>query len=110
MKRFSKFIIWAMAYVGCMSAIRSVTDSNTIIIILEFLGIISFFIWAFYDEKSKLDEDSSESDMAAIIFTKDDLQRLVEDNAVVMTDDDGLQIYFMSEECYDKSYKNKFAK
>lgn len=110
MKRFSKFIIWAMAYVGCMSAIRSVTDSNTIVIILEFLGIISFFIWAFYDKKSKFDKDSSESDMTAIIFTKVDLERLIENNAVIMTDDNGSQIYFMSEECYDKSYKNKFAK
>lgn len=110
MKRFSKFIIWGMAYVGCMSAIRSVTESNTIIIILEFLGIISFFIWAFYDEKPKLNEDSLESDMTAIIFTKNDLKRLAEDNAVVMTNDNGSQIYFMSEECYDKSYKNKFAK
>lgn len=110
MKRFSKFIVWAMAYIGCMSAIRSTTESNILVIILEFVGIISFFIWAFYDEKSRLDEESSESDMAAIIFTKDDLQRLIEGNAVVMTDDDGFQICFMSEECYEESCKNKFAK
>ena len=109
MKRFSKFIIWAMAYVGCISAIMSVTDSNIIIIILGFLGIISFFIWAFYDASStsKSNKKLEETDMRAIVFTKNDLKRLMDNYAVVMTADDGTNIYFMSEECYEKSYKDE---
>lgn len=109
MKRFSKFVIWLMAYIGCLSTIESYFTSNIAIFIFQFIAILSFFIWAFYDASStsKSNKKLEETDMRAIVFTKDDLKRLMDNYAVVMTADDGTNIYFMSEECYEKSYKDE---
>jgi len=110
LKRLSKFIIWSMAYIGCMSTVMSWSIPDALFFGLQFIGVLSFFIWTFYESKPAFKTSrESEEDMTAIIFTRDDLNRLNNNDAIVMTTDDGLEIYFMSEECYTQSYEDKFV-
>ena len=57
MRWLSKYMIWIMAWIGFMNAVRSSPIPPRVKVACSILGVLAWFLWDSYDKPSEEDEE-----------------------------------------------------
>ena len=57
MRWLSKYMIWIMAWIGFMNAVRSSPIPPWVKVACSILGVLAWFLWDSYDKPSEEDEE-----------------------------------------------------